>query len=155
MGLHDAIKKAVIESLQQVNILMLGNYARQYQHVLDFLLDNGIIDNASIERALEGAVFRQARQDYEFMTTKRGESTPSADHLLRPEILAYALVKGRFSKEEIKKMPFDHGETAETFIREYRTNDLPARLREELLNPQPPTESGMAYEVEECFEPWH
>ncbi len=137
MALNDAIRTATIEDLKKISILMLHSYSRQNQDALTFLYDHRIIDDSSIEGALEEAVFRQARQDYETMTRKGGYYTLWADHVGRPECLAYALERNKFSGKEIKKIPFDHGETAETFTQHYGIKNLLSNLREELLNPKP------------------
>lgn len=137
MGLNDKLKTATIEDLREVDILMLGSYARQNEETLNFLYKQEIIDNTSIESALEEAVFNQARQDYNVMTAKGRPYTIWADHVGRPDCLAYALSKNKFSKKEIKKILFDHGDTAETFLKSYDRENLLSVLREELLNPKP------------------
>jgi hypothetical protein len=116
---------------------MIDIYARRNQETLNFLYNQGIIDDSSIEGALEEAVFRQARQDYESMTMKGRPYTIWADHIGRPEYLAYAFERGKFSRKEIKKIPFDHGDTAETFSQHYGKKNLLSILREEILNPKP------------------
>jgi len=60
-----------------------------------------------------------------------------ADHVGSPECLAYALKKDKFSGREIKKIRFDHGDTAETFSQFYQRTDLLLELREKLINPKP------------------
>ncbi len=137
MSLNDVLKTATIENLKRVSILMLDSYARQNQKTLDFLYKHKIIDDSSIEGALEEAVFRQARQDYETMTRKGRSYTIWVDHVGRPECLAYALERSKFSGKEIKQIPFDHGENAETFPQHYGKENLLSILREELLNPKP------------------
>ncbi|MCX8146889.1 MAG: hypothetical protein N3D84_00265 [Candidatus Woesearchaeota archaeon] len=137
MSLNEALKKAIIEDLKKVNLLMLNYYAHQNHKILIFLYEHRIIDDSSIECALEEAVFRQAREDYETMTKEGRPYTIWADHLHMPECLAYALGRGEFSREEIKKIPFDHGQNAETFFQRYGKKNLPSILREELLNPRP------------------
>ena len=63
MSLNDALKTATIEDLKKVSILMLDSYARQNNETLTFLYEHEIIDDSSIEGALEEAVFRQERQE--------------------------------------------------------------------------------------------
>ncbi len=136
MLLNDALKAAAIEELRKLDLSLLGIYAERHQKVLDFLYTEGIIDDNSIEHALEEAIFRQARQDFITMTAKVRPYATYADHVGRPECLAYVLERGKFSGREIKKIPFDHGDTAETFTRQYRRENLPSVLREELLHPK-------------------
>jgi len=134
MALEEALKKATIEDLKDIRISFLNVYARQNQEALKFLYDKGIIDDESIEKALEVAVVTEARRDYEHVTREGSRIKP--DHLGRPECLAYALEKGIFTKNAIENIPFDHGETAETFPEEYNTKNLLSNLRDELLNPK-------------------
>lgn len=136
MALNDKLKTATIEDLRKVNILMLDSYARTNEATIIFLYNQGIIDDSSIESALEEAVFNQARDDYNMMTAKGREHTIYADHVGRPDCLAYALNKNKFSKKEIGQIPFDHGYTAETFPKRYDRENLLSILREELLNPK-------------------
>jgi len=137
MSLNDALKTATIEDLRKVSILMLDSYARRNQEALTFLYKHEIIDDSSIEGALEEAVFRQARQDYEDMTRKGRLHTIWADQVGKPECLAYALDKNKFSRKEIEQIPFDLEDTAETFPQSYGRENLLSILREELLNPKP------------------
>lgn len=138
MSLTDKLKEATIADLEHITILALANYARKNERIIDFLYDNAIIDDSSIERALEKAVIAQARGDYEIMTREGRPHTVHADHVIsgRPDFLAYALQKGAFSDKEIVKIPFDHGDTAETFQRTYGKVNLLSTLREELLHPK-------------------
>lgn len=137
MALNDALKTATLDEIRKVDVLMIDMFARTNQSTLAFLYDNGIIDDASIELALEDAVVKQARRDYETMTAKGRAYTIYADHCGRPDCLGYALEKGEFKPKEIKRIPFDHGYTAETFPQRYSSPDLLSRVREELLNPKP------------------
>jgi hypothetical protein len=155
MSLNDALKTATIEDLKKVSILMLDSYARQNQEVLTFLYEHKIIDDSSIEGALEEAVFKQARQDYETMTRKGRPYTIWADHVGRPECLAYALDKSKFSRKEIKQIPFEHGETADTFPQHYGRKNLLSILREELLNPKPLTTFEGNYDPHPVCERGH
>jgi len=136
MSLNDALKTATIEELKEVNIRMLDSYARENHTVLKFLYNNGILDDSSIEGALEEAVFKQAREGYEIMVKRKGSPGFLADYV-GPEYLAYALEKGKFSKREIKQIPFDHGETARVFPQYYGRENLLFELRGRVLNPKP------------------
>ncbi len=138
--LKDTLRNATIKELEErLDINTLDIYARANKEILSFLYKKEIIDDGSIESALEVAVLRKARQDYEVITTKEKPYIIYADHIGKPECLAYALDKSEFFKKEIKKIPFDsdHGDTAETFPQKYRKENLLAILRKELLNPRP------------------
>ncbi|MCH8329523.1 MAG: hypothetical protein IIB81_03975 [Nanoarchaeota archaeon] len=87
-----------------------------------------------INSIIKKAVIMQARQDYQIMTSKR-IYTIYADHVMSPECLAYALGKREFSESEIEKIPFDHGDTPETFQKKYGEENLISNLRKSLLNP--------------------
>ncbi len=137
MSLDDAIKTDVIEDLKNNSILILNEYAIINNETLTLLYKNKIIDDSLIEKVLEEAVFRQARVDYDKMIAKKRPNAIYADHAGMPEYLAYALDKGIFSKKEIEQIPFDHGYTAETFIKHYNREDLISNLRKNLLNPKP------------------
>ncbi len=135
MSLNDSLRKVVIEELKNVDFHLFDAYARENQITLTVLHQNRIIDDASIERVLEEKVFRQARIDYE--GTIRKERSAHIDNAGRPEYFAYALKKDKFSKEEIEQIPFDHGETAETFAQKYEIKNLLSVLREKFLDPKP------------------
>src|SRR3989344_5983632 len=105
MELNDRLKTAIIEDLKQVEIIFLDYYARENKEILNFLYNHCIIDDTSIEFALEEAVFNQARKDYIMMTSEGRPYTIWADHVGRPDCLAYSLDKGKFSKREIEKIP--------------------------------------------------
>ena len=137
MTLTDKLKTITIEELKHVAINNLNYYARKNGDAVNYLHNLKIIDNSSIENALEEAVFTQARNDYEMMIKKGREHTIWADHVLRPECLAYALNKGKFSQTEIDQIPFDHNSNAETFTKRYHKKNLLIILRGELLNPKP------------------
>ena len=137
MVLDDKLKEVTLEDIKQIDILNLDSYARINEEALNILYNKGIIDDSSIEGALEVAVFNQARQDYDMMTAKDRAYIIYADHIGRPGCLAYALNKDKFSEKEIKKIPFDHGYNADTFQKHYGEENLLSVLREELLNPKP------------------
>ena len=142
MGLGEIVKEAVVEEFKKIDIPMLKYYAINNHNAIAGLYSSGIIDDSSIESALEEGVFRQARKDYEAMTRKGREYVLYPDHVGRPEFFAHALEKGKFLREEIEKIPFDHGDNAETFVNNYRIENLLAKLRERLLN----TESSSSRE---------
>jgi hypothetical protein len=149
MPLNDALRTATLEDLKKLDLLTLNtSYAKANHEVLNFLYERGIIDDSSIEAALEPAVFNQARRDYEYMTKVKAY-TVYADHVGMPTCLAYALDKGKFTRKEIRKMHFDHGDTAKTFPEQYSIGMLLSSLREELLNPTPPIRFNLE-EVSEC-----
>ena len=71
------------------------------------------------------------------MTEPGKDYTLYADHVGCPEFLAYALEQGVFSRRQIRKIPFDHGDTPESYIKQYGREDLIESLKQNLLNPKP------------------
>jgi hypothetical protein len=138
MTLKDKIKTTIIKDLKQIDILFLNNYAMQNKDILNLLYDKGVIGNTLIENALEQAVFHQARNDYDTLIAEDKDITPYTDHVEKPDCLAYALSKGKFSKEEIEKIPFSDGDTIKKFTKGHSKKGLLSVLREGLLNPKPP-----------------
>lgn len=151
MDLKSAVRDAALGEIKRMR-LSIGLYTSarnvDIHNLLAYLHKHQIIDDASIEGALEEVVFAEARNDYNFLT-RRNNVAPYkiwADHVGRPECLAYALQKGQFTDREIRKIPFDHGETAQTFTATYGRQNLLATLREELLNPKPLPDFGGDYD---------
>ena len=125
MTLNDELKTTVIKDLEgQFNISNLDKYVSENGKTLNFLYNKGIIDDTSIEGVLEKVVIREARSDFLLMINNKRPYVIYPDHLLRPECLAYALDKGKFSKEEIEQIPFDHGDTAKIFVQRYNKENL-------------------------------
>ena len=131
--MRQALRTAAINELKSISITGLNLYALANEETIALLYREGIIDNASIDNALEQAVFSQAREDYRLMT-KQGTY---ADHVGSPESLAYAMKGDRFSPKETGRFNFDHGDTPETFIEQYYREDFLPSLRVKLLHPEP------------------
>lgn len=135
---YDTSRTAAIEELRRLNLLTLNiAYARVNQGVIKSLYEKGIIDDSSIEEALETPVFNLARRYYQMMTKKGKIHITTADQLARPECFAYALDKGMFTRREMRQIPFDDGDTVRTFTGRYNLEKLLPALRVELLNPKP------------------
>jgi len=136
MDLKGRLKGAAVEELRNLEVYMINMRSRWDGEIISFLYDQGIISDSDIDDAMRSAALKQARADYKLMTRK-GLSYPIyADHCASPECLAYAIENNEFSDREIRRIPFDHGHTPEVFIREYRVENLPAYLREQLLHPR-------------------
>lgn len=135
MTLEDRLKDAVIKELNQVNVNMLSLYGSK--DTLRYLYDNQIIDDYLIEEALKPAVIKQARKDYENMIDNNRKPILYADEVSMPEYLAYAIENNEFSRWELRKIPFDHGETPKSYCETYKRKDLFSKLREKILNPRP------------------
>ena len=128
--------KVKIEELEELDLPWIEIYGRQNHKELTLLYENKILDDEYLEKTLEEKVFKQARNDYELITGERPFPT-SIDNVGNIEGFVYALEKGKFSEEEIKKIPLAHKENLETFVSRYRKKNLISDLKEKLLNPEP------------------
>lgn len=134
MILEYKLKVIAVKELMNLNLNTIGFCSDKDKKILSFLYNEKIIDDASFEKALENAVFNQAMEDYKTMINRKNSGNILyADHLGRPECLVYALNKNKFSKKQIKEIPFDHGDTVESFSKTYNKNNLLSLLKEELL----------------------
>jgi hypothetical protein len=137
--LREAIRSAAIGELETIGLYLINQRGPSERAIWKFLYDNQIIDNSAMERALEKAVFAQAKRDYAHVLKK--QSTPdytSLDHLIVPEYFAYAITHGVFSEKELSKIRFEPQETPNDFARLNGRNNLLSHLREALLNPPAP-----------------
>lgn len=134
MTLVDKVKGTVLDYIRTIDVTRLGSFPEMRDNkeldLLRFLYQGGVIDNTSIDAALEEAVFAQARKDYRWVS---GGHRRYADHVSSPECFAYALRKGVFSSDEVSKIPFDHGDTAETYPQDYGSDKLFDGLRDALF----------------------
>lgn len=136
--LKEALKQATLQDVRNLDLLHLPFYARSNHDVLEFLHSQGIVDDSSLEVALETAVFARAKEDYDLVIKTKGRpSRIYPDHVGRPDCFAYGIAHDVFSARELRKIPFDHEETPETYCQHYGRKNLLANLREELLNPKP------------------
>jgi len=136
--LRDDLRKTTADSLKDITISLMDFYARTNNKPLKALYDGGVIDDRLIDDSLEQAVFAEARSYYDSVIA--GNIMP--DHLARPELLAYAICKRKFSDDEINRLQFDHGESVGDFIDRYGKQELIQSLRKELLNPPPAPDFG-------------
>ncbi|MEI7718661.1 MAG: hypothetical protein WCI72_02245 [archaeon] len=141
MALTDKIRDVVLQDLSQIDVSELNKYAWENREIVKVLYDARIIDDSAIENALRSAVLKQARQDFNDLASQTSELFPYADSLPNSnrESLAYALAFGVFSDKEIDQIPFDHGDSPESFMSAYLPRDLLPSLRKEYLNPKPET----------------
>ena len=135
--LEESLRKAVEDYLKNVDLPEW--ISEKEKKVIKYLHNKQIINNSQIEKCLEEAIFKRARKDFELLTSKN-KNLPYKIYLdyspeVMPEIFAYALEKGEFSKREIKKIKFDHGENAEDFIKSNGHENLLSELREHILSP--------------------
>lgn len=135
--IDEATKGVLIQELKKIEICDINSYALENHDVLERCYNGGIMNDHFIENCLVYGVSKQAREDYGIMMDYRGFATTYADSIASPECLVYALEKGEFSRKEIQKIPFDHGQNVETFSQRYGKENLLSELREKLLHPKP------------------
>jgi len=142
----DIVKSTIIENLKKIDISKINDYGLSNQRILDFSYKQGVINDSSIESALEYAVLKQARKDYESLIINKELYEEHADHVSRTDCFAYALDKKEFSKEEIEKIPFEYGENQISFSQSYGKKNLLSILRKDLLNPTIIPDSNTYYD---------
>jgi hypothetical protein len=124
--LQDELKKTALNYLNRSFLF----FSEENKAVFRALYEQKIIDDQCMDEALEIMVLKHARKEFEVLVKS---SSRYADHVGRPEFLAYAIVKGEFTKKEIAKIPFDHRETAESYCQLYGRKNLIENLRKSLL----------------------
>lgn len=132
MDLQSRLKEVTLEYLSNINLNFPVGHTRENENLVDYMHKTGVIDNRSMDSALEEAVIKAAKADY-VNVTKKG-TTIKPDHVAKPEFLAYAIEKGVFSNKEVKKIPFDHGEDAKAFVKNYKVDDLITKVRLSMMN---------------------
>jgi len=133
MTLEKLLKNAVKEYIKNINLLYSIYFPKSKDlEVIKYLYKLNFIDNNTIEEALEKFVLKRAKKDYEVIVKQN--SKIYADHLPFPEYLAYGIKKGIFCENDIKKIPFDHEDTLESFIKEYYKENLIKEMRKKFLS---------------------
>ena len=138
MSVKDDVRRVLLSSFNTHNMLMFGRFARENSPLF-----SAAFDSAEDEGILEGTITEGIHHASHFMYTsltqrrnlQGGVLRGYADHVVRPEYLAYSLSKGTMTPAQINTLPFDHGQTAETFVERYGVEDLPLRLVELLFDP--------------------
>lgn len=134
----DALAKAALWELRDVDIYKLNSYAYDNNEIFNALYKAGKIDEENIEKSLREAVIKRGKVDCTMMTLPRGclgFLGVNAYRLGMPELLAYCITEDVFPKEVLRKIHLKRGKTIESFVKEYRQEDLLIRLRENLLHP--------------------
>jgi hypothetical protein len=150
--LEGKIRELTLKEMEENTLSNMGYYSRRNKKLINFLYKNKIIEDKDLESVSEKIAINTAKQDYSLLL----KLDNYADHSNYPECLAYALDKKVFSKNEIKKIKFDHGDNLTSFIKDYSNPYLLSGIKEELLNPKPvPSFSkveGYCSEHGTCFE---
>lgn len=102
----------------------------------------GNLDETVLRDKVENYIFAEARADFDNMIKGRNGRCGYAerpDHLARKDFFAYALARGGFSREEVRKIPFDNT-TPEKYIITHgaKLENLVSKEVTKLICPQPP-----------------
>tara|TARA_Y100000034_G_scaffold92364_1_gene111614 strand:- start:989 stop:1444 length:456 start_codon:yes stop_codon:yes gene_type:complete len=121
---HKILKKIEEIDIKDIKALISSSNSPliDYKHLINFAYDEGIIDDVSIEKALEVAVNNKARRYYQLV--KKGNYL---GYTLRDMIgenginhnassLSYALHHGKFSPEEVANISLDKGDTVDNVV---------------------------------------
>ena len=123
---------SLTSTLKEINIpALLLPYFEPNNNKISKFFEDYKYPNHSIERALEIAVFNQARRDFKDITNPKNPIPP--DHI--GVCFPYALANNEFSEEEISQIHFDHGDNVQSFIKKHYKEGLISILREKILNP--------------------
>lgn len=141
MSLDDSIRTAFLEDLENSRIFNIESYGRENSLTIRSLYRLGIINDSSIEEAVSNLAIKDAKLTYDMLRKQEFlSSAVGANCITGQENFAYAISQGVFSEEELTQISFGINETKETFLRSYGVKNLPAILREKLLNPRKPEE---------------
>jgi len=102
----------------------------------------GKLDETGLKDKVENYIFAEARRDFDNMIKGRNGRCGYAerpDHLARTDFFAYALARGEFSREEVRRIPFDNV-TPEKYIVSHgaELENLVSKEITKLICPQPP-----------------
>lgn len=174
MNPMDVLSEGTYQYISNINVALLAMNARMMRDDLNAMLAQGIITEAGIEEALKPAVINQGIWDYHYllgedkvtgyMKSKATDMihggyylkpaerrfTRYVDHAMMPEALVFAFDQGTISKDDLKKLYYDHGNTADTFPDRYRNQNLIPKLREKLLKKDDLLERVMAISLGSC-----
>ncbi len=150
MSLIDNLERTTLEEIKGLDMSYLWHYARKNHEILNLLYENGVIkENNNLDLAFGSMAINTAKKDFSLII-RLGRYSNYADHVYFPECLAYAIQKGAFSRRELKKLKFDHGQNLNSFVKEYYNPNLFNELKEKLLNPIEISDSGSNVECLCC-----
>lgn len=108
----------------RINRLGFDNQSARF---LKFCLEEEIIQHGTVLYLVEVRLSKIAKRQADM--SARGTW---ADHVSSPHALAYAIQHGEFSPKELRKIRFDHGDTAETFMKG-KVDDLVDKIMKDLV----------------------
>lgn len=131
MNLESCIKELILHEISEnLSFISFDIEARRNLKSLKYAYSNGIVSNDDLDSSLEEGITRTAKWLYNRM--RRQKITP--DHLYPVEIFAYGIEKV-FSETEKKRIRFDHGETPDSFVKDYGNPYIVRDYRKRLLDP--------------------
>lgn len=89
----------------------------------------GVITDEEIRGLVRKKLEKYARSAHVVATVR------AADHIYGEEYLAWGLQEGIFSPDEISDIRFDHGDTPESYVRDYGQGDLLSKFVDRLKHP--------------------
>lgn len=139
----------LLEEIFKPSLVKITPFVLGKDFVRDLLkISLPMIGEDEVIRIIKGGIRQQGRQIWElyFKNTVAAEQyLIYADHVIYPAALAYALAEGEFSREEIRKIRFDHGDTPQSYVFKNYDWEYPWKILEAILNwvpPPPPMETG-------------
>jgi len=132
--LEKEIQDVLINEIRKKDpVITLHSFAQLYHKEIKHLYDAGILDDTSLEKALEEITISGAKRAYEWVV--KGKFY--ADHVPFVEGLAYALMRDDvFTPKQKINMPLDHGMTLDKYCNTYGSKDFIADMKKEFLNPK-------------------
>lgn len=138
MDLTDKVKGVVLEDISKRAIISCS-YDENSRNFVKYLLSSGILKDTEIDSLIEGTVISEAVKGYNKLLHNQSRGlTCYPDHDIMPEYLAYAIKNNKLPANlDMNQIKFDHGETPDSFAKQYCPDNLIVKLRENLLNPKP------------------
>ena len=150
--LTDKLKSAVISGISEAHLPLFDVFAQANSRHINYLLQEGIINNELIDSALEELVLKQAKRDYQHLQViKHLDGSVEALHHCIPEYLAHAMGKPNFDAE-FGSVDFEDAKSKEEFCRKYGQKEVIVKLRERLLNPPKSPSYGFGHNLISCAD---
>lgn len=124
------VENIILKALKETSLNTFSFVSNPEKKYLKFCKDMNFVREDSMIGALEENILNYARRNYEISI----KNNYYADDLsLRPDFIAYGMIKGIFSDEEISKLRFDHDKDPKKYMKLYGDKDLPKKILKKLL----------------------
>jgi hypothetical protein len=132
---NDYVQKALYNDLNRLGVSSVIGYAREHRDFLDNLYGKSIIDDASIDKAVENMIFIQAKKDFKkiLISSLKGREMFLDNPSVHPECMIYAWQKNVLTDMQFIQIPIDHGYTMATIGDRHNTKELVSSLRKIVL----------------------